>query len=343
MLQKLLQKLALRKAHGLHGKKNVIGHTIGTDGRLQILVTQKLPEERLASADVVPKKFWGVRTDVEEREMPKALASPKKVKGIKEKKKSVEVPTGKISTAYQIKVRPFQPGVSIGDVQSSYKHAGTLGIICKRKKYKLLDREVSYTIAKKFSDKLLKVFGFSVLEYPVAITNHHVARNLNGVVLQPGTLDGGVPMKDSIGVVEARGNYKDKNPIDISVIRLTDLNYKIEPLNLREIKSLSPNYSPTYGLLFKKSGRTSYISYGTFNKIVDITVDMAESGQILFKGVYEVDQAGTPLASLLLPGDSGSAVFDTNGKLIGIGFAGGSRYSYVIPIDRIVKEFGLTL
>jgi S1-C subfamily serine protease len=64
-------------------------------------------------------------------------------------------------------------------------------------------------------------------------------------------------------------------------------------------------------------------------------------GMVEFKDVYEIDMStGNPL---LISGDSGSSVWNTDNELIGIGFAAGSRYSYVLPIGRILDEFNITV
>lgn len=316
IIGRVKRRLELKKA-------NVIGFAEGKD-EITYFVTRKLPESVLNKRHVISKSVAGKRTQVEEREIPKACAAPKIV----------------ASTIYRTRTRPFQPGQSIGNAAEI--SAGTLGIIGYRTEYTHPSwGRLPYWVGDLLSAKFLLKSGVQVEDVPVAVTNRHVAGETGSKVLQPGKLDGGNTARDKIGDVIQYGLMR-FNPLDISIIKLTDSSFKRWPVNMRSVSSgIKINRSPPFGLV-KKSGRTSGLTYGSLaRKDVRITVDMGSLGMIEFSGVYEVDmEAGQPM---LLPGDSGSSVWDTGGGLIGFGFAAGSRYSYVIPVGRVLDEFNITL
>jgi hypothetical protein len=306
-------------------KANVIGYE-EEDDKITYFVTAKIPEELLNKRDVIKKEINGKPTDVEVREIPKAC---KKTKAT-------------LSSVYQSKTRAYQPGQSIGPAGSI--SAGTLGLVGTRPEYSHpLLGALSYRIGDWMSAKFLIKAGVQITEVEVGVTNRHVAGEAGELVLQPGRLDGG-RIADKIGQVIQHGKLKAYAPLDIAVFKIEDDRVYNWPVNMRDLKGkgIKVNRNPPMGSV-KKSGRSSGLTYGKLvRKGVTVDVDMGKKyGMVEFKDVYEIDMStGNPL---LISGDSGSSVWNTDNELIGIGFAAGSRYSYVLPIGRILDEFNITV
>ena len=90
-----------------------------------------------------------------------------------------------------------------------------------------------------------------------------------------------------------------------------------------------------------KSGRTSGTTLGRVTSLnSSVAVRFRDRGTVVFKGVISVEHF---MEDFLEPGDSGSFVLNEKGKVIGLGFAANDRYSRVIPIERVVSEFGVEI
>jgi len=217
--------------------------------------------------------------------------------------------TGEINTTE--KHRPFPQGVSIGHPDVT---AGTAGFIAWKKSEK---------------------HGITYPE-PVGVSNNHVAANENkasegDTILQPGSYDGG---KEKIGELDGYVEMVDQdNKVDVAW-------YTIEGRK-------SNSYVPSIGVptetaevsendKVKKFGRTTGLRKGQV-KSTDARVRVKYSD-----GVKEFeDQIITE--SISTGGDSGSAVVNTDGELVGLLFAGSPKVTVANRIQNVLDETGLFL
>jgi len=337
--------LSKRKGRKLLAKENVIGYAKNpSTGKIEVYVTKKLEKYQLSKKDLVPKRIGWTKTEVIEKQMPKALymgPPPKKKRGASRKKVKTKTATRQSSNIYKTRTRPIQPGQSISSVRSDIRHAGTFGFVANQKSYRFAGIDIPHKVGKMFSEKLKAKFMFSSLNTPVGITNRHVANETGHSVVQQGTLDGGSFPKDYIGMVSDHGRFSGNNPIDVSIFSLR-VDYKTYPVNLRDVQGEGIG-RVGIGHLVKKSGRTSKISYGRVSKNgVTLTVNMGEYGNIVFHNLIEIEKRSSERDTLLLPGDSGSAIYNFQNQLVGLGFAGNDTHSFMFPIQTVLNEFGLT-
>lgn len=319
-----------RYVHDLLGKRNVVGVGLGykfsqgvSTGELSLVVsvTHKVHPSALAQQDLVPRALDGIKTDVVETGLFHAFQSEPRDRW-----------------------RPtVPPGASIGHYRVT---AGTFGCLVRR--------EDSVFI----------------------LSNNHVLADVNqgragDSILQPGPADGGTA-DDRIAVLA------DYVPLDFGTAEpecsIADwsarlLNYVAGAFGsrhkLRAVKQtpgvnrvdaalaepVSPDVvtreilhigAPTgtatgaLGEAVQKTGRTSGYTRGTITQI-DATVRIDYEGpSALFTGQL----VASPMSQR---GDSGSAVLDTAGRVVGLLFAGSEAATIVNPIDEVLSALNVEL
>ncbi len=315
----------------LHSKHNVVATGIGykivngikTD-EIGIIcsVTKKVSAAGLASGDIVPQKLEGVVVDVIETGKIRAF----------------QAPTGRF--------RPAPGGVSIGHIDIT---AGTLGCVVKRNGVRMI------------------------------LSNNHVLANSNAAskgdpIIQPGPFDRGAfpadhiatledfvpidfgeekPSKCSVGKAVAnilnsfvqfygsKTRFKAiqqrtaENKVDAAIARpLRDQDILDEILNIGAITGVG---NAGLGDALKKMGRTTGLTQGAVDQIdVSVNVSYGPDKVALFT---EQIMAGGMSAG----GDSGSAILDSNNKLVGLLFAGSETTTIINPIDFVFSALNLTL
>jgi hypothetical protein len=290
------------------GFKNV-GRRTTPDLCVIVSVEKKLPLGQLGAAERVPKAIQGVPTDVVETGPFVAFA------------------------AQAQRLRPAQPGLSIG--QADDQSAGTFGCL------------------------VLRDERFYIL------SNNHVLgksnqATLGSVILQPAVLDGGagedriarlvdvVPLAfDGAPAIPAPSgcaarvarlfggplaqlepvNTAGRNRVDCA-LALPDDPALVSPaiLGIGVPAGIAPG---TLGTAVQKSGRTTGRTTGEILQI-DVSVKVNYGGQ----SATFVDQlmAG-PLSQA---GDSGSAVLDMEGRVVGLLFAGSATHTLLNPIQAVL-------
>ena len=321
----------VRQAVGqFFGLRNVVACGLGfkvSQGRLTdelslvVSVTHKVPATELDPEDLIPRAYGGLVTDVVETGRIRAMA--------------VEDP--------RARRRPAQPGCSIGHRDIT---AGTFGILVQR-------------------DGTLYI-----------LSNNHVLANSNAAyvgdpIYQPGASDGGTPNDKLAALI-------DFVPLDFGeaqaecstaralagllnfLARMTGSSHRLEPvkmtsgLNLMDAALALPDQpdwvipdilgigvptgtsGPFLGQIVQKMGRTTGLTKGVVTQI-DVTVDVDYAGRI----ARFTDQVFTgPISS---PGDSGSAILDTERRAVGLLFAGSESITIFTPIRRILDHFGVDI
>jgi hypothetical protein len=283
-------------------------------------VVKKLPPSRLSAQELIPSMLSGLPTDVVQTGVIRAFQS------------------------HTARYRPAPGGVSIGHKDIT---AGTLGCLVK------------------------KGGEFFIL------SNNHVLANSNAAqvgdsILQPGPYDGGRFPDDHIANLEAfvpisfagstSGCSTARGIADLlniiakvlgSDARMQAISAQAEdnlvdaaiarPLNpgdvkdeILEIGTIQGTGSGELGMAIKKSGRTTGLTTGEIQQVnVTSTVQYGENKTAIF-----TDQL---LAGAMSQGgDSGSAVLDTNDRLIGLLFAGSENSTIINRIENVFSALGVS-
>ena len=221
----------------------------------------------------------------------------------------------KLATVNQVKQRPLQAGVSISPTRtftSPNVLAGTLGL---------------------FAHAGQKLY---------LISNNHVIAFENMVpigeqVLQPGSLDGG-GTSDAVGKVthivplkfNSGRNWMDAAAAGVDVTADGDRSILGigKPAGTARVKLNS---------LVRKSGRTTGLTEGIVRVLnLELLHIEYDHGMVRMAGVFAVEGINGWFSGA---GDSGSAVVDGTGRVVGLLFAGSDAQSFVIPVQRILRRF----
>jgi Trypsin-like peptidase domain len=285
-------------------------------------VVKKVPEALLAPDDLVPGEIRGIPTDI------------------------VETGTLRALLERTDRWRPAPGGVSVGHRAIT---AGTLGCLVRKNGETLI------------------------------LSNNHVLANSNDAatgdpILQPGPYDGGTDPGDRIAVLQefvpirflstepsdcpaartvavlanslaylvgsgtrllAVRLQEEENRVDAALARpvnLVDLSAEI--LELGTVQGIG---SAGLGTAVKKSGRTTGLTSGEILQ-VDVTADISYGTGLTARFTDQI-MAGAMSSG----GDSGSAVLDTENKLVGLLFAGSDTTTVINPIGHVVDALGIGL
>jgi hypothetical protein len=274
-------------------------------------VKKKLPLYSLPADQVIPRLIDHLPTDIVEvgkvKFMGYALPQP-------------EYPPGGQVDFRKSRVRPAQPGVSIGHFRAT---AGTFGALVRGD----------------FPG------GTAILS-----NNHIIANGTDGhdglagpgdPVLQPGPYDNGGP-EDIIArlysfsplIPENRGGKHHFNTIDAALAIPVDPADVVSPvLGLGHVKNISPAMP---GMMVFKSGRSSSVTRGIISTAATTIRVESDDKNYIFEG-----QIG--IASKSEPGDSGSLVVSQFGRAVGLLFAGSERYSFANPVGNVLDFFRVSL
>jgi hypothetical protein len=324
-----VRRINAQYADLLLGKNNVVACGVGykmvggvrTDELCVIAsVSTKVASEQLAPDDLVPQTLEGVKTDVQETGVIRALQNRTD------------------------KWRPAPGGVSIGHVDIT---AGTLGCLVHR------DGQV------------------------FILSNNHVLANSNDAqvgdsILQPGPYDGGtsadqiatleefVPINfgtgpstcsiaDGVAAIlnwiagfggsqhrlQAFQEVPEVNRVDAAIARPTSAD--LVEKRILEIGEPEGVGEGTLGLAIRKSGRTTGLTSGEITQ-VDVTAQVS----------YGTGKTATFTDQLMAGamssgGDSGSAVLDESGRVIGLLFAGSEATTVINRIQNVIEALGVSI
>lgn len=313
----------------LLSRKNVVACGVGfketargmTDEPCVVVsVTRKMPEAQLTPADIVPKKLGDVKTDVVETGVIRALQGHKD------------------------RWRPAPGGVSIGHIDVT---AGTLGCLVTR------DGEL------------------------FILSNNHVLANSNAAqrgdpIIQPGRYDGGTlddqiaTLEDFIPLnfgtspatcstatgVEALLNWlaallgsshrvmafqevPARNRVDAAIAR--PLSDDLVEKRIFEIGVPKGTREATLGTQLKKSGRTTGFTTGRITQI-DVTTQVSYG-----EGQDAIFEDQLMAGAMSQGGDSGSAVLDEEGFVVGLLFAGSDTTTIMNPIQFVLDALNVEI
>lgn len=324
-----LRQVLLGARDDLLARGNVVATGIGfkeTDGtvsrELSIVcsVTRKVPKAQLAASDLVPRAIAGIRTDVVQTGAFRALGARKERR------------------------RPALGGVSIGHRDVT---AGTFGCVVHRA-------------------------GEAYI-----LSNNHVLADSNrgsrgDPILQPARYDGGSITEDVIATLEdfvpivagdqestcafARGTAQflsdaarlfgsDARLRAVSVARVENLvdaaiarpvSADLVEDGILDIGVPSGTADAGLGRRVRKSGRSTGLTSGEITQ-VDVTADIDYDGKL----ARFTDQIMA--GAMSEGGDSGSAVVDEEGRLVGLLFAGSDSSTLLNRITNVFDALGVAL
>jgi hypothetical protein len=290
---------------------------------LIVSVTHKADVSALAAKDLVPKALNGVKTDVVETGVFRAQDSGEDPKG---------------------RWRPVvPPGVSIGHPGVT---AGTFGCLVRRGDdvFILSNNHVLADVnAGKQGDPILQPavadggtagdtvatladyvsidFGTSEPECSIA---EWIAKTLNYVAGAFGSSHQLTAVRKTPGV----------NRVDVALARPLAVNsVKNEILNIGAPVGVG---AATLGLEVQKMGRTTGYTTGRITQI-DATVRIDYEGP---SALYTGQIVASPMSQ---GGDSGSAVLDMEGCVVGLLFAGSDGATIINPIDEVFSALNVEL
>jgi hypothetical protein len=285
-----------------------------------VSVAKRVPEAELAPGDLVPQTLEGIATDVRETGVIRALQD------------------------HTSKWRPAPGGVSCGHVDIT---AGTLGCLVSK--------------------------GGQVY----ILSNNHVLANSNegqagDPILQPGPHDGGT-MEDQIATLEdfvpinfgtgiptcptaigtasflnwvarllgsrhrllAFQENPETNLVDAAIAR--PLSADLVKKEILEIGEPQGTAEGTLGLKIRKSGRTTGLTSGEITQ-VDVTA------QVSYGGVKIATFTDQLMAGAMSSGgDSGSAVLDESGHVVGLLFAGSDSTTVINRIQNVMEALDVSI
>ncbi len=188
-----------------------------------------------------------------------------------------------------------------------------------------------------------------------ALSNNHVYANCNlaeidDIVLQPGTYDGGKIAYDSIGTLydfqEIDFDYP-VNTIDAAIALVTENTVGISTPANGYGTPKSQTMSAYINQKVKKYGRTTGLTKGTVVSInAALEIGYGSAGTAIF-----VNQIVISPGTFSDGGDSGSLIVadgigknkQDDRKPVGLLFAGSSLYTIANPIDAVLSTFGVSI
>ncbi len=289
-----------------HGLKETGGIQTNTEA-VVVLVKRKVPPDRLAEHQLVPKTVCGMVTDVIEvgelvahtgRRADAADPENATVEGLE------------IRQSRTTRVKPAPPGVSIGHYRVT---AGTFGAV-------VYDNSTGI---------------------PMILSNNHVLANatngrdlrarIHDPVLQPGAIDGGrqnrniiarlarfIPLAErpSLNLVDCAAAQPLQNDLVVPDI-----------LGIGKVQGVT---APSLGMNVKKSGRTTGLTYGQV-RAVNVIANVSYGGNRVLR--FERQILTTRISS---PGDSGSLVLDEQNRAVGLLFAGSDTSTLLNPMQGVL-------
>lgn len=307
--RQFVQALALRKRRQYHPSPgvNLVGIGIGEK------IVADRPTSELCVKVLVARKYPRGRISRSDRIPASISGVPIDVEGVGYVRK-FQLPN-------QQRRRPVPGGVSgsLSFEAVGFRYAGTLGVMVVDRR----SRDVVY-----------------------ALSNNHVLANENRAAIgastvQPATLDGGRPT-DRVAALDRfvplRYN-NEPNRMDAAIARFDAAGDAARVI--LDIGAPAGAGDPALNLLVRKSGRTTGLTEGIVRAVqFDVFNVVYEQGMVRMDDVMVVEGVR---GSFSRPGDSGSAIVDAQGKVVGLLFAGSDTVTFAIPIRRVLQRLRVAI
>jgi len=242
---------------------------------------------------------------------------PKSLDGVSTDVEEIGYPK-RFALENRVRHRPLVAGVSMGLGRDSVPvgFAGTFGLVVR-------DRQ-----------NAAKLY---------ALSNNHVLADENRVaigakVLQPGTLDGG-KASDHISGLSAFIPLKFDNRRNYSDAAIAFLDVMSVAPSILGIGTPTGAARPLLNMVVRKAGRTTGLTEGIIRAVNSDIFDIEyEQGPVRVDDCIVI-RASMANKSFSKPGDSGSAIVNAQGKIVGLLFAGSDVVTFATPINRILNHF----
>ena len=322
-----ISQVKRRRVGEMLARRNVVACGIGykvsrgvrTDElSLVVSVTHKVHPSALAPEDLIPKEVDGVRTDVVETGLIRAL------QGTTDRWR----PTA-------------PPGVSVGHYHIT---AGTFGCLVRRGEdvFILSNNHVLADMNKgrigdpilqpgpadggTMDDRIAELADFVPLDFgqeePDCPVAGFLAAVLNGLAALTGSSHRLQAVRQTPGV----------NRVDAALAR--PLSPDLVSNEILYIGAPVGVGTATLGTQVQKTGRTTGYTTGTITQI-DATVRIDYRGPT---AVFEGQLIASPMSQ---PGDSGSAVLDMERRVVGLLFAGSDASTVLNPIEEVLRALNV--
>ncbi len=333
MLERAIQAKR-RHLDDLLSKPNVVACGVGykeTSGVITdepaviVSVERKVPTAQLAPQDLVPRTVEEVKTDVVEVGKIKAWQS---------------IPPG---AGPRDKWRPAPGGVSIGHVDIT---AGTLGCLVTRggEVFILSNNHVLADVNRaRLGDPILQP-----ARYDGGTPADEIARLADFISIRFGTEEPECPLASgteralnwaarTLGSSHRLQSYRlapAENQVDAAIAR--PLSADLVERQILEIGLPQGVHEATLGTRVQKSGRTTGHTQGTIRQI-DVTIGVDYDGRT----ATFTDQLMA--GAMSSGGDSGSAVLDEAGYVVGLLFAGSDLTTVITPIQLVLDALSIQI
>lgn len=285
-----------------------------------VSVTKKLPPDQLSSKDLVPQSLDGVRTDVREVGIIRALQqSPKD------------------------RWRPAPGGVSIGHPLVT---AGTLGCLVRRGSdiFILSNNHVLAAINQgNAGDPILQPGPYdggtpsdqiAVLSEWIPLRFETEEPECNIATAAAAIMNAIAQATGSQHRLQAVRQAPAINQVDCAIARVLSPDLvRYDILNIGIPKGMR---EATLGMSVQKMGRTTGYTRGRIQQI-DVTVQVDYNGRkAIFEGQFMAE-------GMSAGGDSGSLVLDEEGYAVGLLFAGSELATLINPIQLVLQALNIEL
>lgn len=281
------------------GEKVTQGISTGRPA-VKVFVRVKFASDEIPDNDRIPEFIDGIPVDVEQIGTVRAFKAGAQL----------AMPNPRT------KIRPAQPGCSIGFFDPNFRMAGTFGAVVTREG---------------------KTF---------VLSNNHVLANENELpvgspIAQPGPLDGGT-MSDVIAKLTefVRLDPAGPNTVDAAIAQVSSAS-----IVSRDILFIGPpkgKKAATVDMIVHKFGRTTSYRAG---RVISVNTDVKiayEIGELLFKG--QVIIQGLNGQQFSAAGDSGSLILErSSNDAVGLLFAGSSTHTIANHIEDVLTALNVSL
>jgi S1-C subfamily serine protease len=286
------------------GEKIVGGKPTGVHA-LKFFVKVKYPLDHIAKRSRLPSQVQGLPVDVEEVGVLVAQRKPHR-----SLVQQTDIPDPRI------RIRPAQPGSSIGFEDPLIKMAGTFGAVVR-------------------SGKTLYI-----------LSNNHVIANedhlpVGSAIYQPGLLDGGDVRGDKIGEFTKAVSLQPNEPnkVDCAIARAVP--QSIVSREILHVGAPQGTAAAAIDMRVHKFGRTTAYRVGRVTSVdTDVKVEY-ETGTLVFQNQIIIAGLDMPFSAA---GDSGSLILERGTqRAVGLLFAGSDRITIANHIQDVLEALDVVL
>jgi len=280
---------------------------------LRFYVERKLPKASLSAANMLPAVYQGVTTDV--------IETGKFVAGAPAA--AVAIPAAALPGPVRTKLRPTQPGCSVG-----FQFSGT---------------EAGFVMAGTYSVVATDGADWFIL------SNNHVLANENSLpigspIFQPGLLDGGNPATDQVATLAKFITIDPTahNLVDCAIAKILDRTQASATFlpNVGKLRAAAA-VPAAIGMNVEKVGRTSGFTQGS---VFDVTATVKVNytmGTVIFDDQVLVNSSA---GSFSAAGDSGSLIVDSASQQgTALLFAGSATMTIGNKLQNVLNALGISL